>query len=123
MLKQLGQKVYYLAQLHTTNAFGHGGGRTPSAQQIERTLSLARTLGVDGFGYYTKNAMPTVCTKESMQRGYWESPQGPPKRISTDGCNPDEDLRPLDPNLSGQQMVYQNSLGRWQFGISKLIEF
>lgn len=105
LLKALGQPVYYLAQLHTTNAFGAGGGRTPSAGEIEETANLARQLGVDGFGYYTKNAIPTKCMESTAGQA---------------GCNAREDRNPLDPNATGQNMVWQSSPRRWQFGLSKL---
>jgi hypothetical protein len=123
LLKELGQRVYFLAQLHTTNAFGHGGGRTPSAADIDGTAAAAMALGVDGFGYYTKNAMPTVCTPEAMAKGFWQNPSKPDQKVSTDGCSPTEDLDPLDPNTAGQKMVYQNALGRWRYGLAKLKAF
>jgi hypothetical protein len=105
LLKQLGQTVYYLAQIHTTNNFGHGGGRAPSKEEINMTFCHAKDLGVIGFGYYTKNAVPTrICT------------------VAGGECTT-EDLDPLDPNSTGQEMVYQNSLVRWKYGLSKLSEF
>lgn len=123
LLKSLRQKVYYEAQLHTTNNFGSGDGRTPSKSEIDETLALAEKLGVDGFGYYSKNAAPTICTRATIAQGYWQDPRKPADRIATTGCNPSEDLDPLDPNTSGQQMVYQNSLARWQYGLARLVSF
>jgi len=107
LLKELGQPVYYLAQLHTTNNFGAGGGRTLSAKQIEDIYQLARELGVDGFGYYSKNAVPTACTATA----------------SAKGCDPEEDGSRLDPNTTAQNMVWQSSPKRWEFGLSRLIAF
>lgn len=108
LLKSLGPPVYYLAQLQTTNSFGAGGGRTPSAAEIDETADMAKRLKVDGFGYYTKNAVPTLCDKSTA---------------STAGCNALEDLNPLDPNTIGQSMVWQSSPGRWSYGLSKLASF
>lgn len=119
LLKQMGQNVYYLAQLHTTNAFGHGGGRTPSAAAIDRTVALAERLGVAGMGYYTKNAAPTMCG--TGQAANDNNP--PPKRRIRAVCDPVEDRDPLDPNLQGQKMVYDGSPVRWRYGLDKLQGF
>ena len=123
LLKRLRQTVYYLAQLHTTDNFGSGAGRTPSASEIEATIQDASALGADGFGYYTKNSMPTICTQATITRGFWQDPDNPAVIVPTDKCNPREDLDPLDPNLEGGAPVYQNSSARWRFGLSKLTEF
>lgn len=109
LLRALGQPVYYLAQLHTTNDFGAGGGRTPSAEQIDETFHLAEQLGVEGFGYYTKNAVPTMCMKSNAS--------------TAEGCNAREDLAPLDPNVTAQNMVWESSPQRWEYGLSKLTRF
>jgi hypothetical protein len=123
LLKGMGQTVFYLAQLQTTNNFGHGFGRTPSAKDIDRTFAIAQAANIDGFGYYTKDAAPTVCMRSTIESGFWVNPRDPSKHISTEGCNREEDLNPLDPNAEGQQMVYENAQKRWQYGLSKLVEF
>ncbi|OED38472.1 hypothetical protein AB833_19425 [Chromatiales bacterium (ex Bugula neritina AB1)] len=51
--------VHYLGQLHTTNFFQHGGGRTPSLQVMIESQRLAHELGAAGLGWYTKNAQNT----------------------------------------------------------------
>ncbi len=109
LLKGLGQPVYYLAQLHTTNNFGAGGGRTPSAGQLDETFDLAKRLGVEGFGYYAKNAVPTICTGA--------------KAVAAAGCSATEDMDPLDPNVTAQNMVWESSPRRWEYGLSKLRDF
>jgi hypothetical protein len=109
LLHDLGQPVYYLAQLHTTNDFGAGGGRTPSAAQIDATFQLARQLGVEGFGYYTKNAVPTFCTASTA--------------ASSARCDAAEDASPLDPNTTAQNMVWESSPRRWEYGLSRLVNF
>ncbi|MFT4097317.1 MAG: hypothetical protein QM651_09335 [Rhodoblastus sp.] len=119
ILKQMGQNVYYLAQLHTTNAFGHGGGRTPSAAGIDRTVALAERLGVSGLGYYTKNAAPTMCG--AGQAANENEP--PPTARFTAKCDPTEDGNPLDPNARGQNMVFDGSPARWRYGLGKLQGF
>jgi hypothetical protein len=123
LLKQLHQKVYYLGQLHTSGNFGAGGGRTPSAAEIDKTFDLAMQLGVDGFGYYTKNTMATVCMRSTIAQGYWQDPDNPGHRVPTTGCNPVEDADPLDPNREAKQMVYQDALERWHYGLAKLDKF
>lgn len=121
LLKNLGQTVYYLAEHHTPNNFRHGLGRTPSRQEITDTASLARSLNVEGFGYYIKNAAPTMCSKDAIEAGYWESPHTH-KRYDLQNCNASEDHDPLDPNKT-IGFVYETSPKRWLFGLEMLDRF
>jgi len=122
LLKQLNQTVYYLAQLHTTN-FGNGVGRTPSAAEIDTALASANALGIDGFGYYTKNPGPTICTQAAIVQGYWQDPSNPLNQVATANCNPLEDLNPESPNTASEQMVWQSSPLRWQHGLANILKF
>ena len=90
----LNEKAYFLGQLHTMNAFQHGGGRTPSKAEIDATVQHAREDGFSAIGFYTKNALPTE----------------------------DFSNTPLDPNANGQSTVYESSKDRWDYGLLKLIE-
>ncbi len=86
--------LYHLAQLHTMNAFQHGGGRTPSRAEIDAIVTLDERLGVDGIGFYTKNALPTR----------------------------DFSNRPFAPNRRGQRTLYESARDRWDYGLQKLAE-
>lgn len=57
--ERLGFSVYHLAQLHTMNAFQHGGNRTPSKVEIDDIIDIDLKMGVQGIGFYGKNALPT----------------------------------------------------------------
>ena len=84
----------HLAQLHTMNAFQHGGGRTPSRAELDDMVELSRSLAFAGYGYYTKNALPT-------------------RNVSND---------PMAPNQKGQSTVYESSRDRWDYGMLRLLE-
>ncbi len=90
----LGQKAMHLAQLHTMNAFQHGGGRTPSREEIDKVIELDERLGVSGLGFYTKNALPTA----------WFGNE------------------PFAPNIVGQATLYESAKDRWDYGLLKLFE-
>jgi len=90
----LGQKAMHLGQLHTMNAFQHGGGRTPSRTEIDRVVALDEHLGVSGLGFYTKNALPTASFVNE----------------------------PFAPNSVGQSTLYESSKDRWDYGLLKLFE-
>jgi len=122
LLKQLNQTVYYLAQLHTSHV-GNGVGRTPSAAEIDTGLASANALGINGFGYYTKNPGPTICTQATIAQGYWQDPNNPLNQVATSNCNPLEDLNPEDPNTASEQMVWQSSPLRWQHGLANILKF
>jgi len=94
MRTALGERVMHLAQVHTMNSFQHGGGKTPSRQEIDRIVQLDEQLSVSGIGFYTKNALPT-------------------EDFSND---------PMSPNSVGQSMAYESSRDRWDYGLLKLFE-
>jgi len=81
--------VYYLNQLHTTNYFAHGGGRTPSFDILHNSMSLARQLGAHDLGWYTKNARATINFSEN----------------------------PFDPNTRAQTTVLDSSPTRYSEGL------
>lgn len=90
----LRQRVMHLAQLHTMNAFQHGGGRTPSREEIDRVVQLDEQLGVSGLGFYTKNALPTTWFGNG----------------------------PFSPNSVGKATLYESAKDRWDYGLLKLFE-
>jgi hypothetical protein len=61
--------------------------------------------------------------RSTIDRGFWQDPKNPMHHISTAGCNPSEDADPLDPNLEGRKMVFDNALARWRYGLAKLDRF
>lgn len=90
----LGIPSMHLSQLHTTNAFQKGMGRTPSKSDIDDSIKLDDSLGFDGVGYYTKNALATI--------------------------NFDEE--PFYPNEKAQRTVYESSKNRWDYAMRLLLE-
>ena len=90
----LRQRVMHLAQLQTMNDFQHGGGRTPSREDIDRVVQLDEKLGVSGLGFYTKNALPTTWFGNG----------------------------PFSPNSVGQATLYESAKDRWDYGLLKLFE-
>jgi hypothetical protein len=60
-LRSHGLEMLYLAQLHSMNNFQNGLGRTPSDDQIQEMSERSRGLGHAGFGFYTKQVLPTFC--------------------------------------------------------------
>ncbi len=85
----------HLAQLHTMNAFQHGGGLTPSKAELDAIAALDDRLCVDGMGFYTKNALPTQNRENA----------------------------PLAPNTRGQGAVLETSKERWDYGLRLLRRF
>ena len=92
--QDLGENAIYLAQLHTMNDFQNGGGRTPSREELDLTMNLAKRLGFVAIGYYSKNALPTA----------------------------DYSNDPMDPNAVGQATVYESSKDRWDYGLLQVSE-
>ena len=94
VMDRLGIPSMHLSQLHTTNAFQKGKGRTPSKSDIDDSIALDDSLGFDGVGYYTKNALSTI--------------------------NFDEN--PFYPNEKAQRTVYESSKNRWDYAMRLLLE-
>ncbi|MFM2414621.1 MAG: hypothetical protein RI911_314 [Candidatus Parcubacteria bacterium] len=101
-------KLYLVGQLHTTNEQGHGAGRTPSLRQLERTISLMRTLPIDAFGYLGKDIHPSSPVVETMvdtnldgiEEKVWacEYYHHNHQHMKNTGCSPEEDSEPFAPN-------------------------
>ncbi|MFZ2707113.1 MAG: hypothetical protein WAY88_03215 [Minisyncoccia bacterium] len=133
-----GTLFFFIAQLHTTNHVGTGMSRTPSLEQLEATIALARELEVDGFGYLGKDHHAThdvplteqTVTVENKEIKKFVCAHTHPdtKELVTNAyCSPAEDSNPFAPNSHAQRLLFYpdelSGLKRWYKGLQLLSEF
>lgn len=127
-------KLYLLAQLHTTNEQGLGGGRTPSLAQLHSTIATAQKIKIDGFGYYGADwhehapvQMETVTTDGKQIEACVYDHIDTGVHMVNDACSFVEDSEPLAPNKEAYRALFEPDpmygTQRWDTGVQLLKDF